>query len=55
MGIGAVSEERQLEGFCYRDVVETRVLNLKERRESRCHQPAWLAYLLLCQTWLVGA
>jgi hypothetical protein len=51
MGIGAVSEERQLEGFCYRDVVETRVLNLKERRES---EDLKLAYLFCWPTCFSG-
>lgn len=32
LGIGAESKERQQHVVCYRAVVETRVLDLKERR-----------------------
>lgn len=51
MGMGAVSEDKRLQAFFYRAVVETRVLNLKERRER---EDLKLYYLLFGPTCVFG-
>lgn len=47
-GMGTENEERQQHVFCYRAVVETRLLDLKERREN---EDLKLVYLLPQPWW----